>query len=466
MNDRAAQYLRMSTDHQKYSLENQAAAIAEYARLRGIEVVATYADAGKSGVTIRGRAGLKQLLADVVGGATDFRQILVYDVSRWGRFQDPDQAAHYEFLCREAGYSIRYCAEPFDDDGTATSAIMKHIKRVMAGEFSRELSNKARAAQVRAAGRGHKQGGAAPFGVRRVLLDSTGLPARILLPGQHKALRADKVIWAPGPPREQATVRRIFRWYAIDWLRPVDITRRLNAEGFPKPPGGDWTVVRVMRLLRNELYRGVYVFNRTRQPFSAVSIQNPPDQWVRTQVFPPIVSRKLFQAAAARIKSNRRIRLSDEELLRRLRRLGTRLKHRVRGRDVHAAKGVPDVNTYRRRFGTFARALNLAGLQTAPYRFNKRDHAGSRTSAEYLIEGLKRLLASHGYLSIPLIRTDPDLPSSSVFHERFGRIINAYRLAGWDKEQSEIVRLAKARGAARRWAKELSFPANQAGPHV
>ncbi len=451
MEDRAAQYLRMSTDHQKYSLENQAAAIADYAKLRGIEVVATYVDAGRSGVTIRGRVGLKQLLADVVGGATTFRQILVYDVSRWGRFQDPDQAAHYEFLCREAGYAVRYCAEPFEDDGTPTAAIMKHIKRVMAGEFSRELSSKSRAAQVRAAARGHKQGGIAPFGVRRVLLDSTGLPARVLHPGQHKALRDDKVIWAPGPAKEQTTVRRIFRWYGVDWVRPVDITRRLNAEGFPKPPGGDWTVVRVMRLLRNEIYRGVYVFNRTRQPFSALTVPNPPEQWVRSQVFPPIVSRKLFEAAAARIKSNRRIQLSDDELLRRLRRLGARLKHRVRGRDVHAAKGMPDVNTYRRRFGSFAHALTLAGLQAAPRRFNRRDDAGSRTSEAYLIAGLKRLLAQHGYLSIPLIMADPDLPSSSVFHERFGRIINAYRLAGWDKEQSEIVRLAKARGAARRW---------------
>src|ERR1700722_8611621 len=46
---RAAQYVRMSTDHQKYSIENQAAAIAAYATHRNITIVRTYADYGRSG---------------------------------------------------------------------------------------------------------------------------------------------------------------------------------------------------------------------------------------------------------------------------------------------------------------------------------------------------------------------------------------------------------------------------------
>jgi hypothetical protein len=36
---RAAQYVRMSTEHQKYSTENQADAIAHYAAARGFEIV-------------------------------------------------------------------------------------------------------------------------------------------------------------------------------------------------------------------------------------------------------------------------------------------------------------------------------------------------------------------------------------------------------------------------------------------
>ena len=57
----AAQYIRMSTEHQRYSLQNQTAAISEYAETRGFTVVQTYADAGKSGLSLKGRDGLKQL---------------------------------------------------------------------------------------------------------------------------------------------------------------------------------------------------------------------------------------------------------------------------------------------------------------------------------------------------------------------------------------------------------------------
>jgi DNA invertase Pin-like site-specific DNA recombinase len=37
--------------------------------------------------------------------------VLVYDVSRWGRFQDIDESAHYEFVCKQAGIKVAYCAE-------------------------------------------------------------------------------------------------------------------------------------------------------------------------------------------------------------------------------------------------------------------------------------------------------------------------------------------------------------------
>ena len=103
---RAAEYVRMSTDHQKYSTENQSDAIKQYAEARGIEIVRTYADAGKSGLKIEGRDALRQLIEDVQSGNTDFTLVLVYDVSRWGRFQDADESAYYEYICRRAGIAV------------------------------------------------------------------------------------------------------------------------------------------------------------------------------------------------------------------------------------------------------------------------------------------------------------------------------------------------------------------------
>src|SRR5690349_15336674 len=81
----AAEYVRMSTEHQKYSTENQADAIRQYAEHRGFTIIRTYADEGKSGLKIDGRDALKRLIADVERGTADFKAILVYDVSRWGR---------------------------------------------------------------------------------------------------------------------------------------------------------------------------------------------------------------------------------------------------------------------------------------------------------------------------------------------------------------------------------------------
>jgi DNA invertase Pin-like site-specific DNA recombinase len=92
----------MSTEHQRYSTENQSDVIRQYAAHRGIEIVRTYADEGKSGLRLKGRDALTRLIADVTTGQADFTTILVYDVSRWGRFQDPDEGGHYEFICKKA----------------------------------------------------------------------------------------------------------------------------------------------------------------------------------------------------------------------------------------------------------------------------------------------------------------------------------------------------------------------------
>ncbi len=146
---RAAEYVRMSTEHQQYSTENQSDAIRQYAERKGYEIVRTYADHGKSGLRIAGRTGLQQLIQDVQRKTTEFSAILVYDISRWGRFLDPDEAGHYEFICRHAGYRVEYCAEQFENDGSTSSNVLKLLKRTGSGEYSRELSVKVFAGQSR-----------------------------------------------------------------------------------------------------------------------------------------------------------------------------------------------------------------------------------------------------------------------------------------------------------------------------
>src|SRR5258708_27301601 len=164
---RAAQYVRMSTDHQRYSIENQAAARATYAAERNLTIVSTYADHGGSGVRLDGREALQRLIRDVRSGQSDLQLMLVYDIGRWGRFQDADESAYYEFICKEAGIRVLYCAEQFENDGSLVSAILKNMKRVMAGEYSRDLSIKVWVGQCRGAALGFWQGGPPGYGMRR-----------------------------------------------------------------------------------------------------------------------------------------------------------------------------------------------------------------------------------------------------------------------------------------------------------
>jgi DNA invertase Pin-like site-specific DNA recombinase len=89
---RVAQYVRMSRDSQRYSTANQADVISAYARECNITIVRTYADEGLSGLAIHWRDGLKALIADVESGQAEFNCVLVYDVTRWGRFQNLDES--------------------------------------------------------------------------------------------------------------------------------------------------------------------------------------------------------------------------------------------------------------------------------------------------------------------------------------------------------------------------------------
>ena len=63
---RVAQYLRMSTNLQEFSLDNQAQFIKKYADDHNMEILHTYDDAGKSGVSTLGRHDFNKLINDIL----------------------------------------------------------------------------------------------------------------------------------------------------------------------------------------------------------------------------------------------------------------------------------------------------------------------------------------------------------------------------------------------------------------
>ncbi|WP_227136255.1 recombinase family protein [Kosakonia radicincitans] len=102
----------MSTDHQQYSIHNQAEFIKKYADDHNMEILYTYDDAGRSGLTLEGRHAMQKLLSDVINKNITIEAVLFYDVSRFGRFQQPDEAAYHSFVLNMHGVELIFCADP------------------------------------------------------------------------------------------------------------------------------------------------------------------------------------------------------------------------------------------------------------------------------------------------------------------------------------------------------------------
>jgi DNA invertase Pin-like site-specific DNA recombinase len=362
---RAAQYVRMSTEHQQYSTENQADTMRRYAEARRMEVIRTYSDAARSGLNLEGRDGLRELLRDVESGRADYTDILVYDVSRWGRFQDADESAYYEYICKRANIRVHYCAEQFENDGSLSSSLLKTIKRTMAGEYSRELSVKVFAGQCRLIELGFRQGGPAGYGLRRQLVDRERNPKGLLLPGEHKSIQTDRVILVPGPEDEIGVVKEVYDRFTRDRRTEKEIALWLNARGVLTDLGRPWTRGTVHQVLTNPKYAGANVYNRRSFKLKRKRVKNPPEIWVRREdAFRPIVTLEQFAEALA-IVASRHQHFTEDQLLDCLKKLLSRFGT-LSGILIDETEDMPSSAVYRHRFGSLVRAYELIGY--TPFR--------------------------------------------------------------------------------------------------
>ena len=435
---RAAQYVRMSSDQQDYSVTYQKKAIADFAEKNGFEVVATYADEGVSGLGIERREGLKALLADVFAGHQAFEAILVYDVSRWGRFQNPDQAAHYEFMCQEAGARVIYCAETFQDDGSPLGALIKHIKRTMAAEYSRELSVKVRRAKNGLRSLGFWQGSTPGYGLRREIVSVDGRALAIRDHGEWKGFPNAHTRLTKGPEGEIAVIKRIYEMFLAPEGSYRGIAETLNREGILGEGGEPWTRARVRNVLVNPKYKGELTVGRYRVHLGGQHTNVPSEDWVVVPGgSPTIVDSRTFAAAQRKRCKLRRSPSRDEALdeLRRLLKEHGRLSLRI---VIDHGRWSPTV--YTRRFGGIGNAFAEVGYQMSPVH-QKLTEKLRRGVGEFdadptafkieMIEALKKVLAEHGRLTRRIVDGSPIAPSAATYARWFGSLAAAYELAGY-----------------------------------
>lgn len=361
----AVMYVRMSTESQDYSTDHQRAKIREYAAAHAIHIIREYVDDGKSGLDIKRRAGLLSLIRDVQSAQPDFSHILVYDISRWGRFQDIDEAAYHEHTCRRAGIEVVYCGEKFAGESGPYASLLKSMKRVMAAEYSRDLSDKVFTAQSRFTEMGFKQGGHAGYGLRRLALKACGTPRAILQYRESKVVATDRVILVWGPMDEVATVRRIYSLYLHDRLSEGAIVRLLKSEQLPSEFGRPWTQHMIKTLLTNVKYCGTLAYNRRSCKLSTPRKHNARDEWiVNTAAVDPIIDPAMFNQAQVE-RARRTHRYSQSELINLLQ-VCYRKHGRINSQIISADPTMPDTKMFSREFGTLPRAYDAAGLPRSP----------------------------------------------------------------------------------------------------
>lgn len=98
----AVGYLRRSTNQQEQSIADQRAAIEQYAREHGTNVLRYYVDDAISGTRSDSRKAFQAMIADARRQGCPFGIIIVYDIKRFGRV-DNDEAGHYRYVLRRCG---------------------------------------------------------------------------------------------------------------------------------------------------------------------------------------------------------------------------------------------------------------------------------------------------------------------------------------------------------------------------
>ncbi len=360
----AAQYVRMSSDQQPMSTDIQRGAISDHAGRNHYQIVRTYSDESKSGLSLRGRSGMTDLLRDVMEASCPFEVVLVLDVSRWGRYQDVDEAAYHEYHCRKHGVRIEYVAELFGQTATPNpyDSLFKHLKRVAAADYSRELAVKVRAGHAHAISLGFAAGSLPCVGYRRQALSAEGTPKAILQAGERKSRSSDRTRWVLGPEKEQHLIRRIFESYA-GGVAIRRLCSDLVAEGVTCHNGTAITEVKIRRLLDNEIVVGVFnwgtrlkSYNKgTNLPALATPLRNE-------SMVPALISRDLWKTVQARCRreaSFQREGYTGSDLIERLR-LALEKNPKLRYYDF-ADAGLPQPLTYAKHFGSLAAAYTQAG---------------------------------------------------------------------------------------------------------
>jgi DNA invertase Pin-like site-specific DNA recombinase len=300
--DRCLVYGRCSTQLQDASIEDQLSTVRTEMSVLGLTgfVAPPFVDDGLRGHD-ESRPGLLAILEYVrthpnrVERNSEFIPILVYDVSRFGRFDDPKKIFSYFVEIERYGYEFYSVTERIRSRGNIADWVQLIIRSEQAGQYSVDLSKYGLRTGCELATKGWWPGGQAPYGFDRVSYGQDGKPKyryrsnpdrtvskytfdghllevlpAVEIKGKKRSaysdkLRADRVKLVPGDAKVVEIVRSIFVRYAQERKGLRKIASELNSRGIP-PPGGrggrKWLLSTVRSILTNPGYKGSLVYGR------------------------------------------------------------------------------------------------------------------------------------------------------------------------------------------------------------
>ncbi len=291
-------YKRCSKDAQDASLEDQEQTLSlERAALGLTEVIATFEDDGLRGHD-ETRPGLLAVLEYVrthpvpVRSNADFIPILVYELSRFGRFDDPKKIFSYFVEIERSGYEFYSVTEKIRSRGNIADFVQAIIKSEQAYDYSVTLSKYGLRTGCSLAEKGWWPGGIAPYAYDRVTHDPEGKPKYRYITRPDKTvekrtpdgtlvetlraiedkgkrrsaysdkLKGDKVRLIPGDPRLVEVVRLIFEKFVKEGWGLRRVASWLNLKGIPSPRGRKWVFTTIRAVILNPAYKGALVYGR------------------------------------------------------------------------------------------------------------------------------------------------------------------------------------------------------------
>jgi site-specific DNA recombinase len=296
---RCAIYARYSSDLQRESsIEDQIRRCREYAIRQGWSVVeeCVIADRAVSAATVANRCGLQRLVEAAKAKPLAFDCLLLDDTSRLAR--DLSDALRTVKILEYRGVTVVSVSQGIDSS-QGNSRPLLVMQGIMDEQYLTDLAKKVHRGQEGRALHGYTTGGRV-YGYRNVPIEDN---SRVGKYGRFYVLGVKLEIIG----EQAAIVVRLFSMYA-DGMGQGAIAKRLNGDGI-NGPNGPWSRYTIHEMLRNERYRGVFVWGRTkkdRDPETGrkVSRDTPESQWRRVEI-PEwrIVPEELWQAVELRRKA-------------------------------------------------------------------------------------------------------------------------------------------------------------------